>query len=69
MSVYLFQFYDYVALKRKIFDNEEITLDCTCDTFSTLVSTADIEFGEVNWDGVLRRFTKLPPQFNRMAIA
>ena len=56
-------------MKRKIFDNEEITLDCTCDTFSTLVSTADVEFDEVNWDGVLRRFTKLPPQFNRMAIA
>ena len=25
----------------------------TCDTFSTLVSTVDMEFDEVNWDGVL----------------
>ena len=33
--------------------NDDITWDCTCDTFSTLVSTADMEFGEVNWDGVL----------------
>ena len=36
----------------KICSNDDITLDCTCDT-STLVSTADMGFGKVNWDGVL----------------
>ena len=45
--------YDYITVKRKICGNDDITWDCTCVTFSTLVSTADMEFGEVNWDGVL----------------